>query len=281
MKFFMTPLFVFFLSFGCNDNTDNTAVATLPASNLKNVSYGSDPEQIMDVYLPAGRTSSTKVFVLVHGGAWSGGSKEDFAYVIPMLQLQFPNYAFVNLEYRLATLSSPGFPKQIQDIEKMISFLKSSSYNVSSDYAFIGASAGAHLSMLYSYKYDADDSVKAVCSVVGPTDFTDPSYTQNPIFAQGLTYLIGPADYNVNPAPFIAVSPVTHVDAQSPPTILFYGGQDPLIPATQGPRLKEKLDDAGVYNEFYIYANGGHGNWDAATTLDFQSKLSNFLQLHF
>lgn len=280
MKHYPIKIFALFLALSCNRSED-PALQPLPEQNLLNVSYGTDPEQKADIYLPANRDEQTKVIILIHGGGWSGGSKSDFDYVIPTLKLQFPTYAIVNTDYRLATSASPGFPKQIQDIEKLVAYLKNSDYDISSNYALIGASAGAHLSMLYAYHFDTAHDVKAVCSIVGPADFSDPAYTENPMFQSGLFYLVGNANPQTNPEVFIEVSPAAHVSSQSPPTILFYGGQDPLIPASQGPRLKQKLDDFGVYNELYVYPNGGHGNWDAVTTLDFNTKLIAFLQQHF
>ena len=275
-------LFALLIFAGCNGTDDkNQDVPNLPERNLPNVSYGNDPEQKMDVYLPANRTSGTKVFVLIHGGGWSGGSRADFAYAVPMLKASFPEYAIVNLDYRLGTQQSPGFPKQIEDISKAVDFLKSSDYQVSNNFALIGASAGAHLSMLYAYKHDQDHEVKAVASIVGPTDFTDPAYVSNPLFQFGLTALVGNADYQTNPELFIEVSPRAHVNAQSPPTIQFNGGQDPLIPVSQQTRLKQKLDEAHVYNEAYLYPAGGHGNWNAATMLDFQAKLVAFFEGRF
>ncbi|MBD3581187.1 alpha/beta hydrolase [Flavobacterium selenitireducens] len=283
MKSYMTSLFFIFLfSVGCNSSdSPSDDVANLPARDIAGVSYGNDPEQKMDVFLPANRTSATKVIVLIHGGGWSGGSRADFAYAVPWLRAFFPNHAIVNLDYRLGTQQSPGFPKQIEDITKALDYVKASDYQVSDDYALIGASAGAHLAMLYAYEYDQEQQVKAVASIVGPTDFTDPAYVGNPLFQYGLTALVGNASYQSNPEIFIEVSPRTHVTAQSPATIQFNGGQDPLIPVTQQSRLKQKLDEAGVYNEAYLYPQGGHGNWDAVTNADFQAKLVAFLQNHF
>jgi acetyl esterase/lipase len=265
---------------GCsNSNTTNTE--TLAAQDILNVAYGTDLQQKMDVFLPAGRNENTKVIILVHGGGWSGGSRADFGYFVPQLKAEFPDHAIVNIDYRLATVASPGFPKQVNDIEAVIAFLKNSDYNISDDYAFIGASAGAHLSMLYAYDYDTAHDVKAVCSIVGPADFTDPSYTENPLFTNGLAYLVGNVSNTENPGLYADVSPTLQITAQSPPTIMFYGGQDPLVPATQGPRLKAKLDESGVYNELNLYPNGGHGNWDAPTMLNFQTKLMAFLHAKF
>lgn len=279
----MMPMMLLFMGLSCNQSDDNAPAqpSNLPAKDLTNVAYGDDPAQKMDVYLPAGRNSNTKVFVLVHGGGWSGGSKAEFSYVVPILKSQFPDCAIINMNYRLATMQSPAFPKQIQDIEKVVDFLKHSEYNVSSDLAFIGASAGAHLAMLYSYKYDTTHNVRAVCSIVGPADFTDPAYMDNPMFQYGAYYLIGNVNWQQNPQIITDVSPALQVTADSPPTIMFYGGQDPLIPVTQATRLKAKLDQYGVYNEYYLYASGGHGNWNTTTMMDFQTKLIAFFRAKF
>ncbi len=279
MKHLTLPILILFLAFGCKSDEDSDTI--LAAEDRMNISYGEDPQQKLDIYLPAGRNEDTKVLILVHGGSWSGGARTDMNYFIPTLKSQFPNHAIVNIDYRLATIASPGYPKQIEDIQAMIAHLKSEDYNISNNYAFIGASAGGHLSLLYSYKYDTQNEVGAVCSIVGPTDFTDPAYTQNPLYAQGLYYLVGQVPYNENPSLYAEVSPRTHVTADDPSTVLFYGGQDPLVPGSQSVRLRNELEDAGVYVEHYLYANGGHGNWDAATMLDFQTKLIAFLQTKF
>jgi acetyl esterase/lipase len=280
MKYYMLPMIMLFFNLGCKDTgARDPEKIILPAKELKNIPYGSDPDQKMDVYLPAGRDENTKVFILVHGGGWSGGSKAGLNYVVPILQAEFPNHAIVNINYRLATMQSPAFPKQIQDIEKVVTHLKDSDYNISTDYAFIGASAGAHLAMLYSYKYDKDRDVKAVCNIVGPADFTDPFYAHHPYFQFAAMYLVG--DLSQHPEAAIEVSPALQVTKDSPPTIMFYGGKDPVVPASQGERLKEKLDKMGVANEYHIYANGGHGNWNPQTMADFKEKLVSFIKKHF
>lgn len=285
MKVYMLPMLLLLLNFGCSTSdeaskqTTETVTEVIPAKEMMNVAYGNDAAQKMDVYLPAGRTENTKVFILVHGGGWSSGSKADFNYVVPLLKAQFPDYAIVNLDYRLATAQSPAFPKQIQDIEKAVQFLKDSDYKIADEYAFIGASAGAHLAMLYSYKYDTAHNVKAVANIVGPSDFTDPYYTSHPYFQYAAMYLIG--DISSQPGAATDISPALQVTANSPATIMFYGGQDPMVPPSQATRLKAKLDEYNVYNEYYLYENGGHGNWNAEITSDFMGKLMMFLEQRF
>ena len=278
MKKLLTLPFLFlFLITGCSKSDDENTV-TLKAETLMNVSYGTDGEQKIDIYLPEGRNDNTKVVLLLHGGSWISGDKTDISSIVPIIQLQFPDYAIVNVNYRLATQNSPAFPKQIDDIKSVIQYLENNNYHISNDYAFIGFSAGAHLSMLYGYAYDTDHDVKAICDVVGPADFTDPEYTSHPLYASASQALIGTA--TPTQQQIETVSPVAHITAQSPPTISFYGGQDYLVPASQGPILKSNLDAAGVSNEFNFYPNGGHGDWDDATYQEVYGKIAQFLTTH-
>lgn len=278
-KLLLLPFLFLLLITGCGDDdtkitTDDTSVA----KDLLNVSYGSDVEQKADIYLPAGRTENTKVILLLHGGAWTAGNKSDMTYLVPTIKQAFPNHAIVNINYRLSTGGSPALPKQIEDIQKVIELLESDKYTLSDDYAFIGFSAGGHLAMLYSYKYDTDHDVKAICDVVGPADFTDPEYLAHPLFASASFDLLGTP--NPSNAQIQEASPATYITAQSPPTISFYGGLDPLVPATQGPRLKADLDNAGVYNEFNFYEDGGHADWDMMTMMEVNAKIATFLNAH-
>lgn len=274
MKFLPILLVLLF----CRCGSEETAVvpSDLTALTVIDAAYGPDPEQRMDLYLPANRNAQTPTVFLVHGGGWSQGSRADMSYAVPLLQTILPHAAIANIDYRLGTPQSSGFPKQIEDIQAAVSHLLQSDYGVGNRIAFVGASAGAHLSLLYSYKYDEPGRVQAVCSIVGPTDFSDPAYTDNPLFQYGLTALLGNVTYSQNPELFHEVSPALSVTPASPPTILFYGGQDPLIPVSQATRLKQQLDNHGVYNEYYLYPQGGHGNWNATVTADFVGKLAAF-----
>jgi acetyl esterase/lipase len=170
-------------------------------------------------------------------------------------------------------------PKQIEDIHLIIEKLKNTDYTLSDDYAMIGASAGAHLAMLYAYKFDTNHEVKAIADIVGPADFTDPQYLSHPLYSYASLNLIGTATPTI--AQIQEVSPALYVNAHSAPTIMFYGGVDPLVPASQGPGLRDKLNAAGVTNEFNFYADGGHGDWSDATYIEVYAKLSNFLENNF
>ncbi|GAB1309396.1 alpha/beta hydrolase [Urechidicola sp. KH5] len=287
-KFKHLVLVLFTISFlwACSSDDDSNNLPTNPleALNLFDVSYGSHPSQIYDIYLPSNRSSSTKVFVLVHGGSWVAGDKNDLNFLVAELQNEYPDYAIVNINYRLASIGLSPFPMQINDIEAIINDLKlkQGEYFISNDFGFIGLSAGAHLSMLYSYASDDNDEVDMVASIVGPTNFTDTNYVDNPEYADYVlaVQLITGVPFATNPEYYENVSPYHVVTSNAPPSILFYGGQDELVPTSQGVDMAAKLDALNVINEFTLYPNEGHG-WEGANLEDTFMKLENFINLHF
>jgi len=263
----------------------STVISPANANQLLDLPYGDDPEQKMDLYLPANRvTNVTKVFIVVHGGGWFSGDKFDINNEVILLRATFPDCAIANVNYRLGTKESLGFPKQINDMQKVVAFLnaKSKEYHIGKQYAMIGVSAGAQLSMLYSYKYNTNNQVKAVCSIVGPADFSDPEYEGNRLFERGLNYLVGNyPTYSQNPALYDLISPAKQVSSKSPKTIMFYGDVDPLVPNTQGGILKAKLDAKHIYNEYYLYSGVGHADFSNDQWNDVNAKTVEFFKANF
>ncbi len=247
--------------------------------NLQNISYGTDNQQKMDIYLPANRNSSTKVFVLIHGGGWSGGDKADFTGLMNSLKTYYPSHAIININYRLASQSSPAYPKQIDDIQAALNEISLPKYNVSSQFFLFGASAGGHLSLLYAYGFDPNHTVKGICNTVGPSDLTDPNYLNNPLYASVYPTLISGGTQNQ--AGIEAVSPALRVTAASPPTISFYGELDPLVPTSQMSRLHDALTANNVYNQATMYQGAAHGNWNTQQSNDCIAKILLFVNTYF
>lgn len=267
--------------YSCSDS-NNDLIVTQSKIEIFNVSYGSHSDQKYDIYLPEGRTNSTKIFILVHGGSWVSGDKKDMGVMVASLQEHFPNYAIVNINYRLGGANMNPFPMQIDDIQAVISHVQSESYQIGNEYAFIGTSAGAHLSMLYSYTTDNSDLIKMVCSIVGPTNFTDPSYVDNPDYTNFILAIQAVTGISIvtNPSYYENLSPYHVVNSDAPPTILFYGGQDELVPTSQGVDINEKLNQLDVTHEFILYENEGHA-WTGENLIDTNNKLIAFIQNQF
>ncbi|WP_111672668.1 prolyl oligopeptidase family serine peptidase [Algoriphagus litoralis] len=233
----------------------------LAARDLLDESYGSDPKQTMDVYLPAGRTTSqTPLLIYIHGGGWIDGDKSEFLQVKSVLESEFPDYAFISLNYRLFdfTTGSNGILEQEQDIIAAFNYIESqlSNWTISDDFIISGASAGGHLALLHAYKNNNSD-LKAAVVFFPPTDLTE-LYSFNNITTLGLTALLGgtPVSAAEN---YANASPVTHIDASDVPTIFFHGDQDAVVPISQSLLLQEKLKGVNVRHQLTIVPGQGHG----------------------
>ena len=226
-----------------------------------NVEFGSDSQQKMDIFLPAGRTvNATKTIVVIHGGSWTSGDKSEMAEVVDSLKIRLPNFAFINLNYRLAVNNAINvFPAQENDVKTAIALYlsKSSEYEISKDIVVLGASAGAHLAMLHSYKNDPDKHVKAIVDLFGPTDLV--ALWNEGLLQQLALMAVTGKTYTQDPAIFTQSSPVSFITAQSPPTIAFHGGMDIVVNPAQTNILIAKLNSMGVSNQFVFYPNEGHG----------------------
>lgn len=270
-------IFLYCLLIGCSDDATTDIPTDLSAKAMLNVSYGDHSEQVYDLYLPKDRTKDTKTMILVHGGGWNAGDKNEMNAFKDFLGEQLPNLAIVNINYRLADENNSPHPMQINDITAVVEHLKinKNDYVISETIGFLGVSAGAHLSLLWSYAYDTSNKVSMVCSIVGPTNLKDDAYLNNTN-----TDLQPLLDQFGNDLDFLEeVSPLYQVKSSSPPTQLFYGGQDPLIPNSQGQDLNEKLIALNVQREFTFYPNAGHG-WVGLELLDTSVKLKAFIEAH-
>lgn len=263
---------------------EEEVVLPLEELSLLDESYGENPQQVYDLYLPANRSSEkTKVILLVHGGGWVEGDKSSMTPFIELIKERHPKHAIVNMNYVLAKIApgvTPAFPNQFLDIDKVIEKLTADKevLQIFPEFGMIGTSAGAHLSLMYDFVYDAEDRVKFVVDIVGPTDFTDPFFSEDPNFSLALTLFVDESKYPNGTNYAEATSPAFNVSAASSPVAMFYGGQDPLVPLTNGEILDAALTAMEIPHTFTIY-EGGHGNdWSAADILDLQLQISWFIE---
>jgi len=255
-----------------DSNNDDKPVTML------NVSYGSNAKQKMDVYLPVGRsTTSTKVIIMIHGGAWNSGDKSDFNEYVDSLKKREPTYAIFNLNYRLA--NPPDlFPAQEQDIKAAVEFIynKRSEYLISDKFVLIGASAGAHLALLQGYKYSTPIKPKVIIDFFGPTDLVDMYNNPPNPYVPPLLIAVTGSTPTMNNAVYTQSSPVNFISAQSPPTMILHGGVDIVVSPTQSALLNTKLAAAGVIHQYIFYPTESH-SWVGANLVDSFNKIQAFL----
>lgn len=256
------------------------------ATELTDISYGVTKHHFFDLYLPENRSeSSTKVIVLLHGGGWKSGDKNDMNAIYDYFKTSGNNYAVAKVNYTLADTNTKPVPTQINDIKLFIDYIKSNfnNYNVAPEFVFIGVSAGAYLAMLYAYAYDQNQSIKAIGNIVGPIDFLHPSYLETTVpqtlaVVNNVETLFG-LPIKENKEYYESVSPIYQIKNVSPPTISFYGSADLLAPKELGVKLKTVLDSKHVINDYVLYEGKGHG-WGNPELLDTLKRIESFLNVN-
>ncbi len=276
--------YIFFLmiliSSACRKTPEENPIDDTVQILETDVAYGNHPLQKMDVFIPAGNRDTMALLVLIHGGSWTGRDKSDLAQWFDY-EVSRNRWAVININYRLDDYSTRPLPMQTDDIGASIEKLRSEFHFPARKIGMIGFSSGAHIASQFAYKYDHNRDVKALVNYVGPVDFNDPEY-HTPghwewIFS-GIEYIFN-LPYDGNESQYAEWSPYHHADAQSPPTILFYGQQDTLVTYTNGLRLHQKLTQLGVENEFHLYPQSGH-SLNPSDAWNAFSKTERFLESH-
>lgn len=249
------------LLFSCN-NDSKDPVVELEAKAVLNESYGTKPDNTMDVFLPAGRSKDeTPLFVYIHGGGWNSGDKSEIIIFKPLVENSFPDYAIISLNYSLLNLGTGDgqFPAQENDIIDAINYIvsKADEWNVSKDIILAGASAGGHLALLHGYKHQEVGNIKAVLALYPPTDLAS-LYDFNSLTKQGLQILLNGTPESQADA-YAASSPITFVTPNSIPTVFFHGTSDTVVPVSQSEMLAAKLDENNVNYYFEAIPGEGHG----------------------
>ncbi len=115
----------------------------------RNVSYGSDPVQNGDLFLPSG-VRKPPVVVLVHGGFWSMPYDKSLMEKLAG-DLQQHGFAVWNIEYRRLDAPGSGWPGEFQDVadavDHLTAFAKDGIELDLSRVASVGHSAGGHFAL--------------------------------------------------------------------------------------------------------------------------------------
>ncbi len=226
-----------------------------------------DRDLRLDMYYPraAPPPGGYPLILWIHGGGWILGSKRQDVFV-----RHFPRYGYAvaSVEYHLAT--SEPFPAQIRDVRTAAWWLWKNARELEinpSRMMVAGQSAGGHLALLLAFTQGEHlkgwgpvvphGTMRAVAALYPPTDLlrlVPPKERDNPIHPVAL--LLG-GEVNKRIPLAREASPVSHVSADDPPTLLFHGAEDPLVPVEQSQRLDRILKSRGVPSRLLVI-EGGH-----------------------
>ena len=125
----------------------------------ENVAYRTDvgPSTVLDLAQPTfGPQQNRPAILIIHGGGWSAGSKNDMVYRTLMIDYAMKGYVVANMNYRL-TQEAP-LPACIEDVRCAIRWMKANAQKLGIDPNRIGTyghSAGGHLSLMAGVAADS------------------------------------------------------------------------------------------------------------------------------
>lgn len=207
----------------------------------------------LDFY-PAEAKGNRPCVLVIHGGSWAGGNNRQ----LPELNSELAKcgYHVASINYRLAPKAH--YPAPLEDVQKAIDFLREQAAALSLDassFVLLGRSAGGQIALSAAYTMP-DPGIKAVIDFYGPTDmvwgYENPT---NPLVLDSRKIMedyLGGTLEQVRQQ-YIHSSATETVTTQTPPTLMIYAENDPLVSPRHGTRLSRKLKPLNIpFFELYL-----------------------------
>ena len=184
--------------------------------------------------------------------------------------------AFV-ADYRVKSRQNTGPDACVADGKSAIRWVRKNAKRLGVDPARIaagGGSAGGHVAAATGMCDGLDDSAEKDSGI---------SSKANALLLFNPVYDNGPTGYGHARTKkwFPAISPAHNVSRDDPPTIVFLGSKDSLIPVATAKKFDEDLKSVGVKSEIWIYDGQPHGFFNEGKNpkafLDTVRKMDAFL----
>lgn len=245
----------------------------------------------LDIWTPADTSSRHPAVIRVHGGAWTHGERHEMSRWSEWLRDQ--GYAVFDISYRLAPPAR--WQDAVGDVKAAMGWINTQAERLNVDpdrLCLMGYSAGGHLSMLAAYTpdhpnlpasaYPTTMRPRCVVNLYGISDLTLLyEHSRSPAYIQAAmrSYIGGtPDEY---PERYSLVSPVHHVNTNSPPTLTMLGLSDRIVPPEQALALDQALRKHNVEHELWLIPAAEHGfdfNWNGLPTQIAKQRIKGFLQ---
>ena len=200
--------------------------------------------------------------VLYFGGGWNGGNAAQF--YIQAKYLASRGMVAICSDYR--TRSSHGVvPYQcVEDGKAAMRHVRQHAGKLGIDpnrIAAGGGSAGGHVAAATATldQFDAGENLNVSCVPNALVLF-------NPVYDNG------PDGYGYDRVKeyWEVFSPMHNIDEDHPPTIVFLGDEDDLVPVSTAEAYQQQLRELGIQSELHVYPGAPHGffNWNRDKTPD-------------
>jgi acetyl esterase len=157
-------------------------------------------------------------------------------------------------DYRVKTRHQATPFDAVADAKSVIRFLRQNSEKLNIDKEKIvasGGSAGGHLAA----------ATATVSGLNDPKDYLKVSAKPNALVLYNPVFDNGPTGYGYERVGerYPEISPIHNIDKFTPPTIVFLGTKDDLIPVETAKLFKQKMELAGSRCDLFLYEDQKHG----------------------
>ncbi|MGI8820945.1 MAG: alpha/beta hydrolase fold domain-containing protein [Chthoniobacterales bacterium] len=220
----------------------------LPEVEISELTYGMDGRKPLklDLYQPVHPSAPLPLIVMVHGGSWNVGNKEQLSAINRYLAGE--NYTVAAINYRHAP--KEPFPSAVEDVFRAIDFLKGHAVEAHLDttrIVLMGRSAGGQIALSAAYSGKVPE-VRGVVALYAPADlvlgYEKPSRRWVLDSKKVLEDYLG-GTRTEKPQTYAAASPINFVGAGTPSTLLIHGSLDPIVWPLQSENLAARLQEAG------------------------------------
>lgn len=208
----------------------------------------------IDIFEPKAKDPAKKypAIVFFFGGGWVGGAPSQFFNQCQYLALR--GMIAMAADYRIQTRDKTTPAECVKDGKSAVRWVRANAERLGVDPTRIaagGGSAGGHVAAAVAncpgFEEDGEDA-KVSCR-------PDALVLFNPVFDNG------PEGYGYDrvKAIFPAISPLHNLKPGAPPTIVFLGTADKLIPVATGKAYQAKMRQNGGHCELKLYDGQPHG----------------------
>ena len=213
--------------------------------------------------------------VLFFGGGWKSGKVDQFLKQAKYLARR--GMVVFLADYRVMNRQGTMPDAAVADGKSAIRWVRSNAKRLGIDpdrIAAGGGSAGGHVAATTGICDGLDDPAEQDSPV---------SSKPNALVLFNPVYDNGPEGYGYERIEkwFPAISPAHNVSKDDPPTIVFLGSADRLIPVATAEKFDRQLEEVGVRSELHVYDGQPHGffneNKSKASFVDTVLKTDAFL----
>lgn len=269
-----TIVSVFFISCSLGKTSKHEFQQGCVAEVYKNASgddlwiYRFDPRQNADTAKPA--------VVFFFGGSWTGGSVSQFEQHARYLASR--GIVSFLADYRVKTRQNTQPDACVADGKSAIRWVRKNATRLGVDPTRIaagGGSAGGHVA-----------AATGICDGLDAPEEKNSSTSSkaNALLLFNPVYDNGPNGYGHNRVKewFPAISPAHNLSKDDPPTIVFLGSEDRLIPVSTAEKFDRDMTTLGIQSELWVYDGQPHGFFNEHKNqkafVDTVRKMDRFLQ---